>query len=133
MTDNRWYPHLDYAGEPLDPGKFRDEQPTNPKEVTLRNAAIIAVERFCESLGVAMPPLGEHGEQVSPSTWRCTFIGELPDGHRLGIGYEVFEAPGQHPLCNHALEVSAVGTNKMCTVCGDIFDERGEFLQATQP
>lgn len=87
---NRWYPHRDYAGELMNVGAFRDPQPTDPKEVGLRNAAIIAVERFCESLGVDVPPLGEH-ETCEGAVRRCTFIGEVADGRRLGIGYEILD------------------------------------------
>ena len=71
-------------------GEFRDEQPTDPKEVAMRNAAIMAIERLCESLGEPVPLLDEH-ETNEGTTRRCTFIGELPDGRRLGIGYELFE------------------------------------------
>jgi hypothetical protein len=57
--DSRWYPHFDYAGEPMPRGQFRDPQPTDPDEVAKRNAAIVAIERFCEVQGIDVPPLTE--------------------------------------------------------------------------
>lgn len=80
---SRWYPHLDYSGEPMAPGEFRDPQPDTDTERRLRNAAIIAVERFCAGEGFDVPPLAE-----TDSGRVVQFVGTAPDGRQFHIGYE---------------------------------------------
>lgn len=96
MPANRWYPHLDYAGEPMARGEFRDPQPTEPGEIAKRNAALWAIERFCECDGADVPPLNEHVELKPLGAGACggalkvvQFRGQVgPDGPIFGIGYE---------------------------------------------
>ena len=94
--DNRWYPHRDYAGEPMARGEFRDRQPTEPSEIAKRNAALWAIERFCDAEGIECPPLNEHVELTPLGAHACggalkvvQFRGQVgPDGPIFGIGYE---------------------------------------------
>jgi len=84
-----WYPHLDYAGEPMARGQFRDEQPSQMVEVMRHNAAVVAIERFCAERNVPVPPLNE--EIAYPDgRFRRVFVGRL-EGRRFGIGYEISE------------------------------------------
>lgn len=87
-VENRWYPHLDYAGERMAEGQFRDPQPTDERETQLRNAAIFAIERFCEGLSIAVPPLREEITLKGVNILMTVFIGEH-EGQQFGIGYEV--------------------------------------------
>jgi hypothetical protein len=89
---NRWYPHLDYAGEPMERGQFRDPQPTDEREVHLRNAAILALERFALMEGFDLQPLTEEIADCyggdDKSVRRVSFTGEH-NGKRFRMGYEV--------------------------------------------